>query len=100
MTAANYTRVGKNFKEYCYKVINDYEPIIVTLDDDEENVVLLSEKEYTNMLENLYIRSNPKEYAKLLKSIAQLRAGKGTEHELIEVDEWKNHGVTKHGMNI
>ena len=87
MTAANYSKVGENFKEYCNKVINDFEPVIVTLGDNEENVVLISEKEYHNLLENLYIRSNEANYRSLLKSIEQLRAGKGTEHELIEVDD-------------
>jgi len=87
MTAANYSRIGKNFKEYCDRVINDSETIIITRGDEEENVVLLSESEYNNLLENLYIRSSEANYKNLMQSIAQLREGKGTEHELIEVDD-------------
>ncbi|MCL1859653.1 MAG: type II toxin-antitoxin system Phd/YefM family antitoxin [Oscillospiraceae bacterium] len=90
MTAINYSKIGKNFNEYCDKVINNFEPVIITRGDNEENVVLISEKEYSNLLENLYIRSNEANYKRLLKSIAQLRSGKGTEHELIEVDDEKN----------
>ena len=82
MTAANYLKVEKNFKEYCNKVINDVETVIVTRDDGE-NVVLISESEYNNMLENIYVRSNHEDYQELLKSIEQLKKGQGTERELI-----------------
>ena len=90
MTAVNYSRMDKIFKEYCDKVINNFEPIIITRGDEEENVVLISEKEYSNLIENLYIRSNEANYKRLLKSIEQLRTGRGTEHELIEVDDEEN----------
>ena len=85
MTAVHYTRLGKNLKEYCDKVIND-EAVIITRGDEEENVVLISEKEYNNMIENLHIRSSENNYKILMKSIEQLKAGKGSEHELIEAD--------------
>jgi antitoxin YefM len=87
MTAVNYSSVEKNLKKYLDKVTNDFETIIVTRGDDEENIVLLSESEYNNMIENIYIRSNPEEYAKLLKSIEQLKSGQGMERELVEVDD-------------
>ncbi len=47
----------------------------------------MSEAEYNNLLENLYVRSNPATYERLMKSIMQLKAGKGTVHELIEVPD-------------
>jgi len=83
MTAVNYSKFQQNVKEYCDKVINDVETVIITRDDDE-NVVLLSESEYNNMLENIYIRSNPEEYQELLRSIEQFKKGQGLERELIE----------------
>jgi len=90
MTAVNYVSVEKNLKKYLDKITNDFETIIVTRGEEEENVVLLSESEYNNMLENIYIRSNPEEYRKLLKSIEQLKSGQGNDHELIEVDNEEN----------
>ena len=87
MTAANYSSVEKNFKKYFDKIINDFETVIVTREEEEENIVLLTESEYNNMLENIYIRSDPEEYNKLLKSIEQLKSGHGTEHELTEADD-------------
>lgn len=90
MTAVNYSNVEKNFKKYFDKIVNDYETVIITREDEEENAVLLSESEYNNMLENIYIRSNGANYKSLLESIEQLRAGNGTEHDLIEVDDEEN----------
>jgi antitoxin YefM len=83
MIAINYSTARQNFKEYCDKTVNDFETIIITRERGE-NVVLMSENEYNNMLENLYVRSNPKDYNELLESIRQLKKGKGTERELIE----------------
>ena len=83
MTAVNYSNIEKNFKKYFDKIINDYETFIITR-SDRENVVLLSENEYNNMLENLYIRSNEKDYAELLESIQQLKNGNSRIRELID----------------
>jgi antitoxin YefM len=83
MIAINYTNARKNFKEYCDKTVNDFETIIITRERGE-NVVLISEYEYNNMLENLYIRSNPKDYTELLESIRQLKMGQGKMRELAE----------------
>ncbi len=81
MIAANYTAVRNNFKDYCDKAVIDFETVIITRERGD-NVVLMSENEYNNMLENLYIRSNPKYYNKLLESIDQLERGHGTAREL------------------
>jgi len=84
MIAINYTTARQNFKKYCDKAVNDFEPIIVTREQDE-NVVLMSENEYNNMLENLYIRSNAEGYNELLESIRQLKQGRGKKRELVKV---------------
>ena len=85
MIAINYTTARQNFKEYCDKTVDDFETIIITRERGE-NVVLMSESEYNNMLENLYVRRNAKDYNELLQSIEQLKAGKGKMKEL-ESDE-------------
>jgi len=86
MIATNYSTVRQNLKKYCDKAVNDIETIVITRKNDE-NVVLLSESEYNNLLENLYIRSNLDYYKKLLRSIEQLKNGEATIRELIEEDE-------------
>ncbi len=83
MIAANYSTVRENFKEYCDRANNDVETIFVTRKSGG-NVVILSEAEYNNMIENLYIRSNKANYDRLTKSIERLNQGKGIEKELID----------------
>lgn len=83
MIAINYTTVRQNFKEYCDKATKDFETIIITRERGE-NVVMLSESEYNNLLENLYVRSNPKQYNELLQSIDQLKKGRGKKRDLID----------------
>ena len=85
MIATNYSNIRNNFKKYCDKATRDYETIIVTRRNDE-NVVLMSEEEYNNLMENLYIRSNLKYYQRLVESIKEVEKGNVKEHDLIEVD--------------
>ena len=85
MIATNYSEVRNNLKTYCDKATKDYETIIITRKNNE-NVVLMSDEEYNNLMENLYIRSNLKYYQKLVESIKEVEKGNVKEHDLIEVD--------------
>ena len=85
MIATNYSEVRNNLKTYCDKATKDYEIIIITRKNNE-NVVLMSEEVYNNLMENLYIRSNLKYYQKLVESIKEVEKGNVKEHDLIEVD--------------
>jgi antitoxin YefM len=82
MIAVNYTTARENFKRYCDAAVHDFETIIVTRKQDE-NVVMMSEAEYNNLMENLYVRSNREDYQRLLESIDQLKKGKGQIRELV-----------------
>ncbi|ABI67771.1 type II toxin-antitoxin system Phd/YefM family antitoxin [Syntrophomonas wolfei] len=83
MMAVNYSTLRENLKKYCDAANQDLEPIIVTRKNGG-NVVLISESEYNNLLENLYIRSDPEYYNKLLKSIEELKSGKTLRSELAD----------------
>ena len=85
MIATNYSEVRNNLKTYCDKATKDYETIIITRKNNE-NVVLMSEEEYNNLMENLYIRSNLKYYQRLVESIKEGEKGNVKEHDLVEVD--------------
>ena len=85
MIATNYSNIRNNFKKYCDKATRDYETIIVTRKNDE-NVVLMSEEEYNNLMENLYIMSNKDYYNELLKRNDEVEKGKVEKHDLIEVE--------------
>lgn len=83
MIAVNYSNARDNFKKFCDAAVHDFETIIVTRKQDE-NVVIMSEAEYNNLMENLYIRSDKADYQRLLESIDQLKKGKGHIRELVE----------------
>ena len=85
MIATNYSNIRNNFKKYCDEATRDYETIIVTRKNDE-NVVLMSEEEYNNLIENLYIMSNKDYYNELLKRKDEVEKGKVEKHDLIEVE--------------
>lgn len=82
MLAVNYSTIRNNLKDYCDKATDGHETVIVTR-KDEKNVVLLSLEKY-NQLEKA--ARNAEYLAMIDRSMAQLEAGKGQEHELIEVD--------------
>ncbi|BBM36672.1 type II toxin-antitoxin system Phd/YefM family antitoxin [Pseudoleptotrichia goodfellowii] len=85
MIAVNYSSARNNFKDYCDKATDDFETIIITRKENK-NVVLMSEDEYNNLMENLYIMSNKKYYNELLKRKAEVEAGLVEEHDIIEVE--------------
>ena len=67
----------KDFDRICDNVIQSCEPLTITRDNGE-NVVLISQTEYDNLLENLYIRSSGANYTQLLESIEEARASRLT----------------------
>lgn len=83
MLAVNYTNLRQDLKTYCDKANDDFETIIVTRKSGG-NVVLLSESEYNNMLENLFVRSNKENYEQLIASIAQIKKGQFVNKELLD----------------
>ena len=83
MIATSGSYVRSHFKEVCDKVVDDVEPVIVTRTRGK-NVVMLSEEEYNNMLENFRIFSNPERYRKIKDGIDQLNNGNSSIRELID----------------
>lgn len=86
MLAVNYSNLRENLKAYMDKVTNDYETMIVTR-KSKQNIVMLSEETYNNLMENIYVMGNKANYDWLMESKAQYEAGKTAMHPLIEVNE-------------
>lgn len=82
MVAVNYSTVRNNLKDYCDKATDEQETVIVTR-KDERNVVILSLERF-NQLEKM--ARNAEYLAMVDRSLAQLQAGKGRQHDLIEED--------------
>lgn len=77
MLATTAHNLIQNFDKTCDSVIQNCEPAIITRDNDN-NVVLISQVEYDNLMENLYIRRSKTNYTRLLNSIEEAKAGKLT----------------------
>ncbi len=82
MIALNGSKVRSHFKEVCDQVVEDAEAVIITRSRGE-NVVMMSESEYNNIMENFRIFSNPDRYKKIRDGIDQYEKGKASQRELI-----------------
>lgn len=85
MLAVNYSTIRNHLKDYCDKVTDDYETVIVTR-KDEKNVVIISLAEYNNMMENLFIMSNKKNYDRLIESRQQIERGSVVSKTMTELE--------------
>lgn len=87
MLVINYSTLRNNLKNYCDKASDFQESVIITR-KNRKNIVLLSLEKY-NQLEKA---AKNNEYLDMIDSgIAQLEAGYGQEHELIEASELKHN---------
>ena len=83
MLAINYSTIRKKLKDYCDKVTDDNETVIITR-KEEKNVVILSLIEYNALVK---AAKNAAYLDMIDRSIAQLTRGEGKSHDLIEVDD-------------
>lgn len=86
MLAVNTSTLIKDFDKTCDNVIQNCEPLIVARNNGN-NVVIISQTEYDNMLENIYIRKSSANYEHLLKSINEAKQGHLTTLDIGEEDE-------------
>ncbi len=82
MIAMNYSNAQKNLKELIDKINDDHEVVIITT--KERNAVLISEDEYNQYLETIYLLNNPSKARHLSGSISQLKQG---ENMTVDIDE-------------
>jgi len=83
MLAVNYSTIRSRLKDYCDKVTDESETVIVTR-KDEKNVVIISLSEYNALTK---AARNAAYLNKLDRAIEQLSRGDGKDHELIEVGD-------------
>ena len=83
MLAVDYSTIRNNLKAYCDEATDNSETVIVTR-KDEKNVVILSLEKYNQIMK---AAQNAEYLAMIDAGISQLTAGKGQQHELIEVGD-------------
>lgn len=88
MIAANYTTVRNHFKDFCDRVINQAETVIVTR-KAEKNVVIISAERY-NELEKA--ERNANFLRKLDRDLEQVHAGQGIVKSIEDLEAMEGDG--------
>lgn len=83
MQTVTYSEACEDLKSVLDKVVADRAPVMITRERGE-NVVLILASEWAGMEETLHLMASPANAKHLLDGIAELDAGRGEEHELIQ----------------
>ncbi|MFB9223869.1 type II toxin-antitoxin system Phd/YefM family antitoxin [Paracoccus cavernae] len=83
MDVMTYSDARAQLKGVMDRAIHDRQEVVVTRKNGE-SVVVVSLETWNAVNETLHLLSTPKNASRLRASIAQLDAGSGKEHELIE----------------
>ena len=83
MRATTVTDFRANIATFLDDVSNDHVPLFVTRNGGR-NVVVVSAEDWAGMQETMYLMSSPANAERLLEAVAELKAGKGIAHDLIE----------------
>lgn len=83
MQAITYSDARQNLAATMSRVVEDFEPIIITRARGE-SCVLLSLSEFESLQETAYLLRSPANAQRLSDSIAQLRSGRGQKRALID----------------
>lgn len=85
MLAINYSTLRNSMKKYFDIITNSIETVVVTRKNGN-NIVMMSEDTYNNLIENSYLTQNKKNYDWLMESKKQLESGKTIVKDIEELD--------------
>ena len=83
MNTITYTSARSNLAQTMEKVCDDHAPVIITR-KAARPVIMMSLDDYEALEETAYLLRSPQNARRLLESVTQLEAGKGTEKELAD----------------
>ncbi|MFC1513189.1 type II toxin-antitoxin system Phd/YefM family antitoxin [Thermodesulfobacteriota bacterium] len=83
MDTITYTSARGNLAKTMQKVCDDHSPVVITR-KTAQPVVMMSLEDFEALEETAYLLRSPKNARRLLESVAELEAGKGTEKELVD----------------
>lgn len=89
MLAINFTTARNRFKDFCDKVTDEDETVIVTR-KAEKNVVIISAERYSEMEK---AERNAAYLSKLERGLSQVRAGLGVVKTMEELEAMEEDGV-------
>jgi antitoxin YefM len=83
MDAINYSDFCKHLDSTLDRVNEDHIPIVVTRENGKP-VVIMSLEDFNSYEETAYLMASPANAERLNKSIAEAKAGRVVQHDLIE----------------
>jgi antitoxin YefM len=86
MRIINFSETRNSLRLVMDQVVEDADVTIISR-RDAPVAVMMSFEYYSGLMETLHLLRSPANAAHLMRSIAQLRAGAASAHDLIEVDE-------------
>jgi antitoxin YefM len=84
MSHVSFTDLRQNMASYFDRVTADREPLVVTRQGNNGNLVVMAEEEFAGWQETVHLLSSPKNAERLMASIRQIKAGRTRERELLE----------------
>ncbi len=85
MQAIIYTEARNKLNKLIDKVHENSEPYLIVGTKGRKDAVLISKEDYDNMVENLYILSNPKWVKSINKGLKELEEGKGEKIDIYKL---------------
>jgi antitoxin YefM len=86
MRHVNYTDLRQNLARYMDEVCDSNAPLVVTR-QNARSVVMISQDEYESMTETLHLMKSPRNAVRLIQAMEDVKAGRVTERELIEIED-------------
>ncbi len=83
MNTITYTSARGNLAKTMEKVCDDHSPVVITR-KTAQPVVMMSLEDFSSLEETAYLLRSPQNARRLLESVAELEAGKGSEKELVD----------------
>jgi antitoxin YefM len=83
MRIVSFTEARNNLKSVLDTVVNDADTAVITRRDAEDAVVM-SLEHYNSLMETVHLLRSPANAAHLDRSIAQYKAGKTSQRDLID----------------
>lgn len=83
MRTISYSEARQNLSATMMKTVEDRAPVLITRQNGEA-CVLMSLEEYNALEETAYLLRSPANAKRLMNSIESLKAGNGTEKDIIE----------------
>ena len=85
MLAINYSTLRNSMKKYFDIITYSIETIVVTRKSGN-NIVMMSEETYNNLIENSYLTQNKRNYDWLMESKSQLESGKTISKDIKDLE--------------